>query len=113
MNPSKQTIRSTIDYFANTKPNKQFVSYPESGRKYNWKDFQIRVKKIAENLSSLKLPYDSPISGLMGNGQAALELLLGGMYGGFQVFLANPLAGPEILAYVIDHSETNLFFCSS
>ncbi len=110
MNPSKQTIRSTIDYFANTKPNKQFVSYPESGRKYNWKDFQIRVKKIAENLSSLKLPYDSPISGLMGNGQAALELLLGGMYGGFQVFLANPLAGPEILAYVIDHSETNLFF---
>ena len=29
-------------YFAETKPNKQFVIYPDSGKKYSWKEFQIR-----------------------------------------------------------------------
>ena len=32
------------------------------------------------------------------------------MYGGFQVLLANPLSGRDILAYVIDHSETKILF---
>ena len=32
------------------------------------------------------------------------------MYGGFQVLLANPLSGRDILAYVIEHSETKILF---
>ena len=58
----------------------------------------------------MDFPPNVPVAGLLGNGQAALELFLGGMYGGFQVLLANPLAGADILAYVLEHSEsTNLF----
>jgi len=110
MNPSKQTVRKLIDHFAKTKPNKQFVLYPESGKKYTWKEFQIRVQSIAKHISGLKLPYELPIAGLLGNGQASLEFFLGVMYGGFQVLLTNPLAGPDILAYVIEHSETKVFF---
>ena len=64
----------------------------------------------SENISALKLRPGIPITGLIGNGQASLEFFLGGMYGGFQVLLANPLAGPDILAYVVEHSETEIFF---
>ena len=32
------------------------------------------------------------------------------MYGGFQVLLANPLSGRDILAYVLEHSETKTLF---
>ncbi len=110
MNPLGQTVRSLIDYFAKTNPNKEFVYYPESGRRFTWSEFQIRVRSVAENISALKLPPGIPITGLIGNGQASLEFFLGGMYGGFQVLLANPLAGPDILAYVVDHSETEIFF---
>ena len=110
MNPSGQTVRSLIDYFAKTTPNKEFVYYPESGRRFTWSEFQIRARSVAENISALKLPQGLPISGLIGNGQASLEFFLGGMYGGFQVLLANPLAGPDILAYVVEHSETEIFF---
>ena len=110
MKPSGQTIRSLIDHFAEIKPNKQFVLYPESRKKYTWKEFQIRVQSVAENLSDLGLPNGLPIAGLLGNGQASLEFFLGGMYGGFQVLLTNPLAGPDILAYVLEHSETKVFF---
>jgi len=110
MNPTGQTIRSLIDHFAETTPENQFVLYPETGNRYTWKEFQDRLRSIAGYLTGLKLPPGVPVAGLLGNGQASLEFFLGGMYGGLQVLLANPLAGPDILSYVLDHSETTTLF---
>ena len=110
MNPTGQTIRSLIDHFAETTPENQFVFYPETGNRYTWKEFQVRLQSIAGYLTGLKLPSGVPVTGLLGNGQASLEFFLGGMYGGLQVLLANPLAGPDILSYVLDHSETTTLF---
>ena len=110
MNPTGQTIRSLIDYHADKSPDQTFVTYPETGISHTWSEFQVRVQAIAGHLTGLKLPSGVPVTGLLGNGQAALEFFLGGMYGGLQVLLANPLAGPDILAYVLDHSETTTLF---
>ena len=110
MNPEGQTIRSLIDHHAETSPDRQFVAFPESGNRYTWCEFRERIQDVAGRLAGLGLPPGAPVSGLLGNGQAALELFLGGMYGGFQVLLANSLAGPDILAYVLDHSETITLF---
>ena len=110
MNPEGQTIRSLIDHHAETSPDRQFVAFPESGNRYTWCEFRERIQDVAGRLAGLGLPPGAPVSGLLGNGQAALELFLGGMYGGFQVLLANSLAGPDILAYVLDHSETTTLF---
>ncbi len=110
MNPAGHTIRSLIDQHAKTSPDRPFVKYPESGISHTWSEFQARVQSIARYLKNMDFPPNVPVAGLLGNGQAALELFLGGMYGGFQVLLANPLAGADILAYVLEHSEsTNLF----
>ena len=110
MNPAGHTIRSLIDQHAETSPDRPFVKYPESGISHTWSEFQARVQSIARYLKNMDFPPNVPVAGLLGNGQAALELFLGGMYGGFQVLLANPLAGADILAYVLEHSEsTNLF----
>ena len=84
--------------------------YPDSGSKYTWKEFQARIQSVTCYLSGKGLTRDVPVAGLLGNGQTALELFLGGMYGGFQVFLANPLSGRDILAYVIEHSDTRILF---
>ena len=112
MNPTGQTIRTLIDYHAKTSPNKTFVTYAETGISHTWREFQVRIRSMAGHLYGLELPSGVPVTGLLGNGQAAIELFLGGIYGGFQVLLANPLAGPEILAYVLDHSETTTIFLS-
>ena len=85
MNPEGQTIRSLIDHYAEISPNRQFVAFPESGNRYTWSEFRERVRAVASRLVGLGLPPGAPVSGLHGNGQAALELFLGGMYGGFQV----------------------------
>jgi len=110
MNPEGQTIRSLIDHHAETSPDRQFVAFPESGNRYTWREFRERVRAVASRLAGLGLPPGAPVSGLHGNGQAALELFLGGMYGGFQVLLVNPLSGPDIVSYVLEHSETTTLF---
>ena len=110
MNPSGYTIQSLIDLHADTIPGQKYVVYPETGSSCTWKEFQQRVQSVACYLSGKGLSREVPIAGLLGNGQTALELLLGGMYGGFQVLLANPLSGRDILAYVIEHSETKILF---
>ncbi|MBC8219523.1 MAG: AMP-binding protein [Proteobacteria bacterium] len=110
MDLTGQTIRSLIDLHAEKNPEQTFVVYPDSGISHNWSEFRVRAQSMSLYLESMELPPNVPVTGLLGNGQAAMELFLGGMYGGFQVLLANPLAGADILAYVLEHAEsTNLF----
>ena len=113
MNPSGHTIQSLIDLQASTIPENKYVVYPETGSSYTWKEFQQRVQSVACYLSGKGLSRELPVAGLLGNGQTSLELFLGGMYGGFQVLLANPLSGRDILAYVVEHSETKILFVAS
>jgi acyl-CoA synthetase (AMP-forming)/AMP-acid ligase II len=113
MNPTGHTIRSLIDQYAESFPEKIFVFYPETGISHTWSEFRTRVQAVAQHLAKMELPPKVPVAGLLGNGQAAMELFLGGMYGGFKVLLANPLAGAEILAYVLEHSETTTLFVDS
>ena len=110
MDITGQTIRSLIDLHAEKTPDQIFVVYPDTGISHSWSEFRVRAQSMALYLESMELPPKVPVAGLLSNGQAALELFLGGMYGGFQVLLANPLAGADILAYVLEHAEsTNLF----
>ena len=110
MDLTGHTIRSLIDQHAEKTPDQTYVIYPDTGISHTWSEFRVRVQSMALYLENMELSPKVPVAGLLGNGQAALELFLGGMYGGFQVLLANPLAGADILAYVLEHSEsTNLF----
>lgn len=93
MDLTGHTIRSLIDQHAEKTPDQTYVIYPDTGISHTWSEFRIRVQSMALYLESMELPPNVPVAGLLGNGQAAMELFLGGMYGGFQVLLANPLAG--------------------
>ncbi|GIT72574.1 MAG: hypothetical protein Ct9H300mP28_23880 [Pseudomonadota bacterium] len=52
-------------------------------------------------------------SGLAWQWANSIGITSGGMYGGFQVLLGNPLSGRDILAYVIEHSETKILFVAT
>ena len=110
MNPSGHTIKSLIDHHADTIPLQNYVVYPETGKSFCWREVKQRVQSVTCYLYERGLSREVPVAGLLGNGQTALELFLGGMYGGFQVLLANPLSGRDILAYVLEHSGTKILF---
>ena len=77
MNPSGYTIQSLIDLHADTIPGQKYVVYPETRSSCTWKEFQQRVQSVACYLAGKGLSREVPIAGLLGNGQTALELLLG------------------------------------
>ena len=110
VNPIGNTIQSLIDHHADNIPRQNYVVYPETGKSFSWSEFKQRVQSVTCYLYEKGLSRKVPVAGLLGNGQTALELFLGGMYGGFQVLLANPLSGRDILAYVLEHSETKTLF---
>ena len=110
MDLTGHTIRSLVDQHAEKTPDQTYVIYPDTGISHTWREFRIRVQSMALYLESMEFPPNVPVAGLLGNGQAAMELFLGGMYGGFHVLLANPLAGADILAYVLEHSESTKLF---
>ena len=112
MNPLGHTIKSLIDLHAGNIPDQKYIFYPETGTSHTWKEFQKRVQSVSCYLTKKRLPREVPVAGLLGNGQTALELFLGGMYGGFQVLLVNPLSGRDILSYVIEQLASALRFAS-
>ena len=104
MDLTGHTIRSLVDQHAEKTPDQTYVIYPDTGISHTWREFRIRVQSMALYLESMEFPQNLPVAGLLGNGQAAMELFLGGMYGGFpdvpyslELSAANPqLAGKQL-----------------
>ena len=73
------TIRSLIDQHAEKTPDQTYVIYPDTEISHTWSEFRVRVQSMALYLENMELSPKVPVAGLLGNGQAALELFLGGM----------------------------------
>ena len=79
MNPKGHTIQSLIDHHADNIPRQNYVVYPETGKSFSWSEFKQRVQSVTCYLCEKGLSRNVPVAGLLGNGQTALELFLGGL----------------------------------
>jgi len=107
---SALTVRQLIDRYATASPDKVFAVFPDSGFALSWHGLQQTCLKLYAYLDSLGVKPGDRIGMLTANGQSALELFLGCMYGGFTVATFNPVAGDAALRYVLDHSEVRILF---
>ena len=107
---SALTIRVLIDRYAQTSPEKAFAVFPDTGSEVSWSQLQATCHKLNAYLHSLGAVPGDRIGMLSANGQSALEIFLGCMYGGFTVATFNPVAGDAALRYVLDHSEVRILF---
>ena len=107
---SALTIRALIDTYAQTSPEKAFAVFPDTGSELSWSQLQATCHKLNAYLHSLGAVPGDRIGMLSANGQSALEVFLGCMYGGFTVATFNPVAGDAALRYVLDHSEVTILF---
>ena len=104
------TIRQLIDQYAKAHPEKAFAVFPDSGIELTWLELQKTCVQLHAYLESLGAKPGDRIGMLTANGQSALELFLGCMYGGFTIATFNPVAGEAALRYVLDHSEVKMVF---
>ena len=115
MNPfdiaGAHSLQSLIDERAEQSPNAPFFTSPESGQRINYAELRRALRKVGAWLSTTT-PGET-IGGMVGNGWAAVQLLLGIPYHRRRILLLNPAAGRTGLLHAIRHSECRLIFADS
>ncbi|MEK9942751.1 MAG: AMP-binding protein, partial [Gammaproteobacteria bacterium] len=104
------TVRALIDYYAAEHPNKVFAIFPDAASEITWGDLRKTSIQLSHYLAAKGVFPGARVGMLRANGQAALELFLGAMYGGYTIATFNPVAGESALRYVFEHSEAPIVF---
>lgn len=108
-----RTLRQYIDLRADESPERTFLIAPETGLTLTYGRLRSDARSLAALLLRRGLRKGDKISLMLHNGYQTANLLLGLMYGGFVVSPINLLAQPSQLAYVLDHSDTQLVFVAA
>ncbi|MGH1426782.1 MAG: AMP-binding protein [Arenicella sp.] len=111
-NTEIKSVKTLIDVRASQWPEKVFLYVPETQQTLSYKQLQDNCRKIEALLGDKKIKESETVAFLMDNGLWTACLFLGVMYSGRTVLPLNAVAGPDQLAYTIEHSELRLIFCS-
>lgn len=102
------TIRSLIDRRASEQGNAPFLIDAETSIQCNYEQLRILCIRVAESVAATGVNPGSSVAYAMNNGLAAAITVLGLQYGGYRAVSINLVAGPEVIGYVLSHSETEL-----
>lgn len=112
-NIDKESVRQLIDRQAEAHPDSVFLLDPQSQLEISYNQLQRQVRAIAQNIASKGLPQGASVAYAMRNGHCCAITLLGIMYGGYRAVAINLVAGRDIIAYVLAHSQTRLIMTLS
>ena len=111
--PPADTVRGLIARHARLQPDRVYAVFPETQTSLTYKQLEQEVQAYASQYHQLGLVQGDTISFMMGNGKTALMLFLSAVYTGLIISPLNPAAGPEQIAYVLQHSDTKVVFISA
>ncbi len=106
--PPEGTLRDWTDARA-AQGGTGFV-FPEGEPDLGWQELRQTAERIARLLSGKGIAPGESVAVMMPNGRAALECLFGMLYGGFRATVINLAAGPDAIAYALEHSEARFAF---
>ena len=107
-----RTIRHFIDERGKNEPDKIYAIAPEPGLSLSYGQLQEDSIRFGKYLAKMGLKKGDKVSFMLANGYQAAKIFLGTMYGGFVVAPLNLMAQPSQLAYVLEHSDTQVVFYS-
>jgi len=105
-----ETIRELIDAWAEAAPEHVFLVAPETGKELTVGELHELVRFVAARLGDLGLEKGDKAAFLLDNGLWTTVLFLGAMYAGRVIVPLNAVAGPDQLAYVLEHSDSKIVF---
>ena len=107
-----RSVRDFVEAHAAAHPEKLFLITPDSGLRISYGDLRDTLTGFAANLSRLGIRHQQVVSVMMQNSWGSVQVILGTLYGGRITAPINLAAGDPQIAYVIDHSETEMIFVS-
>ncbi len=98
------TVKTLIDATAQQKPNALFALYPETGQVLSWLQLQTAACQVVTLCVQIGNLPNQPLAFMMGNGYAALQLLLGTMYANRICLAINLVSGDSQIAHSFKQS---------
>ncbi len=106
------TVRELIDQRAQSYPNTVFLLAADSDLRICFGELQQHCRAIEKYLDQRGIERAQTVALMLDNGCWTAMLLLGVMYSGRIVLPLNVVAGADQIAYVINHSDLKIIFCS-
>ena len=107
---SGHSIRSLIDFRADTTPDNLFLIDPDSRISVTYRDLRSRAQSVAARVAAHGIAPGESVAYALANGIDSALCVLGILYGGYLATAINLVAGNHTISYVLAHSETRLIF---
>ncbi len=104
------TIRNLIDQRAADHPERTFIVAPETNAAMSYGELLAHMLDISAMLEAMEIQHQDKVAFLLPNGYWTAALFLGVPYSGRVIVPLNAVAGPDQLAYVIEHSDCKAIF---
>ena len=109
---TNMTVRELIEQRAQSSPEAIFLLAAEGDLRISFGELQRHCRTIEKYLDQRGIERSQTVALMMDNGCWTAILMLGIMYSGRIVLPLNVVAGADQIAYVIDHSDLKIIFCS-
>lgn len=106
--PPEGTVRSWLDHRAAT-GGTAFV-FPEEGTTLGWADLRAKAANLAAMLTATGHRHGESIAIMHPNGRDGVIAVYAVLYGGFRATMINLAAGPDAIAYALEHSDARTAF---
>jgi acyl-CoA synthetase (AMP-forming)/AMP-acid ligase II len=106
--PPKGTVRDWLNVRAET--GGTAIVFPEQGETLSWQDLRDAAAKIAGGLAGLGVNKGESVAIAHPNGKVGVTALFGVLYGGYRATMINLAAGPDAIAYALEHSQAKVAF---
>lgn len=107
-----KTIKTIIDYWAEQNPNDIFL-YSANNETISFAELQKSCQAFCQNLANKNIKQGESVAYALHNSIESVQVILGCLYGGYICVAINLVAGKEVIAYKLQHSEAKIVFAES
>lgn len=106
--PPNGTVRDWLDARAET-GGTAFV-FPETGETFSWAELRDAARDMARGLVGMGIVKGESVAIIHPNGRDGVLALYATLYAGFRATMINLAAGPDAIAYALEHSGARFAF---
>ncbi|MEM8775975.1 MAG: AMP-binding protein [Pseudomonadota bacterium] len=106
--PPEGTVRDWLNAHADA--GGTAMTFPETGEQLTWTVLRDCAAELAADLTAQGIQKGESVAVIHPNGLEGVKALYAALYGGFRVTMINLAAGPDAIAYALDHSEARVAF---